>query len=198
MPCAPTGERHMAAAGGLEQLSLARAQAGELEAFRQLVRAHQGAVYSLALRLLGVREDAQELSQDVFLLLHRHLPAIVSVPHLRFWLRRTACHRAIDRLRQRRSRLVALPLDAAAEIEAPALDGDLLLERRLRQLVAQLPAMPRAVLLLRYQEDMDPLQIARALELPLNTVKSHLRRSLALLRRHGGELNPADSAKVDT
>ncbi|MGH8205504.1 MAG: RNA polymerase sigma factor [Steroidobacteraceae bacterium] len=174
----------------MEQEVLTGAQAGETDAFRRLVRAHQGAVYALALRMLGVREDAQELAQDVFVLLHRHLAAIVSVQHLRFWLRRTVCHRAIDRLR-RRPRHTALPLDAAAELEMPGQDDDPLVDRELRRLVAQLAPAPRAVLLLRYQEDLDPPEIARALGLSINTVKSHLRRSLALLRRRCGELRPA-------
>jgi len=173
--------------------ALARARSGETDAFRELVSAHQGSVYSLALRLLGVREDAQELAQDTFVLLHRHLGSIVSAAHLHFWLRRTVCHRAIDRLRRRRSALISLPLEAAAQIEAPACHDDPLRDRRLRQLIAQLAPVPRAVLLLRYQEDLDPPQIALALGLALNTVKSHLKRSLALLRRGCGELNPANT-----
>jgi RNA polymerase sigma-70 factor (ECF subfamily) len=169
-----------AAASALAERTLHRAQTGEMKAFRELVQAHQGSIYSLALRLLNRREDAQELAQDVFMLLHRHLADIVSAQHLRFWLRKTVCHRAIDRLR--RSRLAFLPLDAAADIEVPAREHDSLLEGRLGQLITRLPVVARAVLLLRYQEDLEPPEIARALGVPLNTVKSHLRRSLALLR----------------
>jgi RNA polymerase sigma-70 factor (ECF subfamily) len=174
----------------MEEDALRGAQAGETDAFRRLVHAHQGPVYALSLRMLGVREDAQELAQDVFVLLHRHLAGIVSAQHLRFWLRRTVCHRAIDRLR-RRPRHLALPLEAAAELEMPGQDDDPLLDRELRRLVAQLPPAPRAVVLLRYQEDLDPPEIAHALGLSINTVKSHLRRSLALLRRRCGDLRPA-------
>jgi RNA polymerase sigma-70 factor (ECF subfamily) len=172
-----------------EQSTLARAQAGEIAAFRELVCSHQAPIYSLAVRMLGVREDAQELAQDVFVLLYRHLPKIVSVPHLRAWLRKTVCHRAIDRLRAR-PRHIVLPLEAADEQEAPGSQADPILGRRLRQLIASLPPMPRAVVLLRYQEDLDPPEISEALGLPLNTVKSHLRRSLSLIRgccAHDGE-----------
>jgi RNA polymerase sigma-70 factor (ECF subfamily) len=49
-------------------------------------------------------------------------------------------------------------------------------------LISQLPPAPRAVVLLRYQEDLDPTEIAETLDMPLNTVKSHLRRSLEVLR----------------
>jgi RNA polymerase sigma-70 factor (ECF subfamily) len=48
--------------------------------------------------------------------------------------------------------------------------------------VATLPEKPRLVVTLRYQEDLDPTEIADLLGMPLNTVKSHLRRSLAILR----------------
>jgi RNA polymerase sigma-70 factor (ECF subfamily) len=48
--------------------------------------------------------------------------------------------------------------------------------------VAALPERPRLIVILRYQEDLEPAEIAEVLELPLNTVKSHLRRSLAILR----------------
>ena len=52
----------------------------------------------------------------------------------------------------------------------------------LRELVAALPENARVVMILRYQEDLDPMDIAQALDMPIATVKSHLQRSLALLR----------------
>jgi RNA polymerase sigma-70 factor (ECF subfamily) len=57
-----------------------------------------------------------------------------------------------------------------------------MLQETLRRLVASLPEAPRMVMVLRYQEDLDPLEIAETLSMPLGTVKSHLQRSLALLR----------------
>lgn len=175
------------------QGALARAQRGELGAFRELIHAHQDTVYTLALRMLKVPEDAEELAQDVFVAAHRHLGKIVSEAHFLFWLRRTVCHRAIDRLRRRQSHAV-LPLDTAADVPQADSVRDPLLERRLRDLVEQLPPMPRAVVLLKYQEDLDPSEIANILGMPLNTVKSHLKRSLASLRAACEELRPPNSA----
>jgi RNA polymerase sigma-70 factor, ECF subfamily len=57
-----------------------------------------------------------------------------------------------------------------------------LMTEALRRIVATLPEKPRLVVTLRYQEDLDPSEIADLLDMPLNTVKSHLRRSLAILR----------------
>lgn len=167
--------------------ALTRAQRGDLAAFRELIRAHQDTVYSLALRMLKVPEDAEELAQDVFVAAHRHLGKIVSDAHLLFWLRRTVCHRAIDRLRRRQSHVV-LPLDSVAEVPQADPARDPLLERLLRDLVLRLSPTARAVVLLRYQEDLDPSEIANILGMPINTVKSHLKRSLASLRAGCEEL----------
>ena len=57
-----------------------------------------------------------------------------------------------------------------------------MLAETLRRLVETLPEKARMVVVLRYQEDLEPAEIAKVLEMPVNTVKSHLRRSLALLR----------------
>jgi RNA polymerase sigma-70 factor, ECF subfamily len=167
--------------------ALARAQRGELGAFRELIRAYQDIVYSLALRMVKVREDAEDLAQEVFVSAHRHLGEIVSEAHFLFWLRRTVCHRGIDRLRRRWPH-PPVPLDAVAEPAAAQSDSDPLLERSLRDLIARLPPVARAVLLLRYQEDLDPPEIAQTLGMPLNTVKSHLKRSLSVLRRRCEQL----------
>jgi len=193
----PAAARSLTDPGGAPaaQSALVRAQRGELAAFRELIRTYQDTVYSMALRMLKVPEDAEELAQDVFICAHRHLGKIASEAHLLFWLRRTVCHRAIDRLRQRPTS-PPVPLDSAAEPATADSAADPLLERRLRDLVQRLPPVPRIVVLLRYQDDLDPPEIALTLGLPLNTVKSHLKRSLALLRRRYEELrqpNPREA-----
>ncbi|HEX7421532.1 MAG TPA: sigma-70 family RNA polymerase sigma factor, partial [Thermoanaerobaculia bacterium] len=60
-------------------------------------------------------------------------------------------------------------------------------DRRMRQLIAELPDMQRVIVTLRYQEDLDPSEICRIVEMPVNTVKSHLHRALQSLRRRLGE-----------
>jgi len=161
---------------------LARARAGDGLAFAEIVRRSQAGVFSLALRMLRNREQAEELAQDVFLQLHRSLGAIESADHLRFWLRRVVMHRAIDRVRQRAREPVS-PMDEAPEPASLDAPQDPILVRRLAAAVGALAPTARSVVLLRYQDDLDPTDIARVLDMPLNTVKSHLKRSLAALRR---------------
>jgi RNA polymerase sigma-70 factor (ECF subfamily) len=168
----------------------AAARAGDSSAFVRLVREHQARVFSLALRLTGRREDAEELAQDTFLGLHRQLCNLESAVHVRHWVCRTVTHRAIDLLRARARRPQAQATDHML-LEVPVEDssGDPLLHRTLRALLLRLPEVPRAVMVLRFQEDLDPLDIAATLDLPLNTVKSHLRRSLDWLRAQGLEMS---------
>ncbi len=170
--------------------TLSRALAGDTAAFGTLVRDQQRFVYSLALRMLADPQKAEDLAQEVFLRLYRNLPSVGSVAHLAFWLRKVTLNAAIDRLR-RDTRYEAVPLEEADGLPASdAADADPLLERRLRLLLQQLPPVPRAVLLLRYQEDFDPTEIARTMNMSINTVKSHLKRSLTMLRESIGETVP--------
>jgi RNA polymerase sigma-70 factor, ECF subfamily len=160
---------------------LMRARGGDGAAFADLVRRHQAMVFSLALRIVGNRAVAEELAQDVFLQLHRCLSTLESGAHVVHWLRRVVSHRAIDAARHDARRPQA-SLEAVAEPGAKSRDTDPLLAHRLRTLVAELPPAPRTVVTLRFQEDLDPSEIAQVLDMPINTVKSHLRRALVVLR----------------
>jgi len=158
-----------------------RAAQDQLPAFADIVREHQGMVFSLAWHFLHDRAVAEELAQEVFLELHRHLGTIESPSHLVFWLRKVTSRRCIDQTR-RRALWPKFRLDEVPEPLAQTRQADPMLSRALRRLVASLPEKARLVVILRYQEDLDPADIAQTLDMPLATVKSHLRRSLDLLR----------------
>lgn len=160
---------------------LTRARAGESSAFAALVRQYQRTVFSIALRMLSDRHRAEDLAQEVFLQLYRSLDSIESDSHLVFWLRKVTVNRSIDRIRQE-SRHDGEPLADAEVVAAATDDSDPLLQRRMAELVAQLPPAARAVVVLRYQEDLDPMEIASTLDMSINTVKSHLKRSLSSMR----------------
>ena len=151
-------------------------------AFESAVREYQGMVFSLALHFLRDRSAAEELAQEVFLELHRHWTEIRSVDHRLYWLRKVAIRRCIDQARRRKVRNQVSLEDAPEPFTwMPATDP--LLKRYIEQLLAKLAETPRMIVILRYQEGLDPSEIAELLEMPLATVKSHLQRSLALLRR---------------
>src|SRR5271166_1657849 len=72
--------------------------------FEQLVDTHQSMVYSLAWRMTGDRGLAEEIAQDVFLELDKHLGKLESADHACHWLRRVAMSRSADAMRRRRVR----------------------------------------------------------------------------------------------
>jgi RNA polymerase sigma-70 factor (ECF subfamily) len=160
---------------------LLQAQGGDAAAFAEVVRTHEAMVFSLARHFVRDRAAAEDLAQDVFLELYRNLARVESAAHLTFWLRRVTSHRCIDRLR-RQSLRPETTVDSVAEPSAPGVMPDILLEGRLRNLVDALPSHARLVVVLRYQEDLDPSEIAEMLGMSINTVKSHLRRAVERLR----------------
>ena len=156
------------------------ATTAHLPDFEQIVRRYQSMVFSICLHFLADRSAAEELAQDVFLQLYGSLSTLKSEDHVKFWLRKVTAYRCIDRQRRRTAPNVSL--DDAPEPAAPAYVADLFLEKKVHQFVATLAEKPRMVVILRYQEDMSPEEIAETLAMPVATVKSHLQRSLALLR----------------
>jgi len=150
--------------------------------FELLVDEHQSMVFSLALRMTGDYGLAEEIAQDVFLELDRHLSKIESPLHALLWLRRVTMSRSADALRRRRARGIDRWMEIDESHGAVGEERICPLGSRLEGLLATLPEPQRAALVLRYQEDLTPEEIARTLGAPLATVKSHLQRGLKLLR----------------
>ncbi len=139
-------------------------------------------VFSLAYHFLRDRAVAEELAQEVFLELYLHQKQIQSQDHLRYWLRKVISRRCIDQTRRLRFRQHVRLADVPEPFVWMPLT-DPMLTQHLGQLVGALTEVPRMIMILRYQEDLDPAEIAELLEMPVATVKSHLQRALALLRR---------------
>ena len=161
--------------------TLIRAVRGDQAAFTAIVRHHKSMVYSIAYHFLHESWQAEEVAQDVFLQLFQNLKKIESLAHLTFWLRRVTGHRCID-WNRRQSLRPRISLEELPEPMAPEERGDPLMARRVRQLVSNLPEKSRLIITLRYQEGLQLAEIAEVLGIPLNTVKSHLQRSLAKLQ----------------
>jgi RNA polymerase sigma-70 factor (ECF subfamily) len=152
-----------------------------LPTFADAVDKHKAMVYSIAWHFLHDRVAAEELAQDVFLQLHRNWSAMKSPEHIVFWLRRVASHRSIDAGRKNKSRRETSLNDLNEPTVFEQLH-DSFLSSYLNRMIASLPEKQRIVVVLRYQEDMEPDEIAKALEMNVATVKTQLARALELLR----------------
>ena len=161
---------------------LARLRAGDARAFEELVSAYQHRVFGVALRMLGARAEAEEIAQETFLRAHRALGEFRGDARLGTWLHAIASRLCLDRLASGPRRYERS--DDLALAQAPAGGADAVgalergeLEAALRDAVAALPEDRRIVVVLRDLEGLSYEEIAEALGLPLNTVRTRLHRA---------------------
>jgi RNA polymerase sigma-70 factor (sigma-E family) len=141
----------------------------------------------LAYLLTGDRELSEDLVQEAFIKVAGRLTALRQADSFRWYLRRTIVNLANSHLRHRRvERAYAKGLIGSAAgggVSGP----DMATKHAVREAIAQLPARQRAVVVLRYYEDLTDQQIASVLGWPLGSVKSALYRATAILREHLGQ-----------
>jgi RNA polymerase sigma-70 factor (ECF subfamily) len=168
-----------------EQQCVARALAGDLDAFEQLVAVYQRPVYSLAYRMLGDAGDAEDAAQETFLRAYSGLGAYEPRRRFASWLLSITAHWCIDRLRRRKG--IALEyLDDIAPLggldertEAAAIVRED--ERETQRWLGMLPAQYRLMIVLRYWHDLSYAEIADLTGLSLSTVRMRLCRARRLL-----------------
>lgn len=170
--------------------SVANPGAGTEIRFRELVNQHKSMVFSIAYRMLGDHGIAEEVAQDVFLELFRWLPRLESDAHITFWLRRTATHRATDAIRRRKLRPESTAEEWEESFDRAIFTGggrseqrSVQVSARLERALLTLPEQQRAAVILRYQEDLSPDEIAGVTGDTVAAVKSNLQRGMTLLRR---------------
>ena len=181
-----------------EAALVSRCLAGDEFASTELVEAHQRMVFQLAFHLLGDKEEAMDLSQDVFLTVFRMLDRFRGQSALRTWIYRIVVNQARNRQRwwRRRKQSAQVPLDehvsAHGDLSSP--NDDWGPERLLRQkeqadrvwqALRELPFDQRTALILREIDGLSYEEIGFSLDVAVGTVKSRLARPRQLLR---GEL----------
>ncbi|MFQ5854371.1 MAG: RNA polymerase sigma factor [Anaerolineae bacterium] len=167
---------------------------GDRLAFRKLVDRYTRSIYNLAHRFTADRAEAEDIVQETFLRVYRALPnSRLDLP-FRPWLFRIAVNLCRDWTKKRRpAPFSALEVgrDGISPYEEIPDDAPLPLDQieaeemksLLAQAVAELPDPYRLAVTLRYTEGLSYQEIADALDIPLNTVRTHLFRARRLLRQ---------------
>jgi RNA polymerase sigma-70 factor (ECF subfamily) len=159
-----------------------RAQAGDREAFDQLFRLLQEPLYRYIFSLVGARALAEDILQEVFILIYRKIRWLREPELLRPWVYRIATREAFRQLKRER-RWSDNTEDEAVLLDLPAPSRDALAPELIAQLVARVSPASRAVIVLHYLHDMSLAEIAEVMGVAVGTVKSRLAYGLDLMRR---------------
>lgn len=167
--------------------------AGDESALKFLIERYLRSVYNFAYRYMGTTDDADDVTQEAFLKAWKNLKRYRSEQSFKTWLFSIARNTAIDWLRKKKNvplsefetddgdnaliDALSDPLPLSPELMAQAED-----KKTLELVLPWLPRNYRAVLLLRYAEELTFVEIGRVLGKPLHTVKSQHRRALMRLR----------------
>ncbi len=173
---------------------VARATAGDHDAFAQLVTRWERPIYALAYRTLRREEEARDVVQDAFLRAYRGLKGFKGEAKFSSWLYRITLNLCRDWMRKERRAPVAQvpegidPLDLADQQAAPTESVEDLVARRemsaaVQLAMADLPEEQRMAIMLKEYHGLTFQEIAEMLDCPLSTVKTRLYQGLSVLRR---------------
>ncbi len=182
-----------------ERLLIRRLQQREERAFQEVVRLYQHKVFNLVFRMIGNREEAEDVAQEVFVTVFKSIDGFRGESKFSTWLYRIAANHCKNRLKYlgRRSYKATGDFDEAAERElqaaqpsatTPHIDGPekvlegLQLERMVQEGIAMLDEEHRILIVLRDVEDLSYQEICNITGLAEGTVKSRLHRARMSLK----------------
>ncbi len=175
-----------------EAEAIRRARGGDRSVFEYLYRSHSRRVYALCLRMVGNTTEAEDLTQEIFLLLLRKIHTFRGESAFSTWLHRLAVNLVLMRLRRKSPPMVSIGAtpDPDDETAAPGIDigtPDLLLEGSLDRInlarcIAQLPVGYRTIFVLHDIQGYDHNEIAQILGLSIGGSKSQLHKARKRLR----------------
>jgi RNA polymerase sigma-70 factor (ECF subfamily) len=176
---------------------------GDEVAFEALVRRHERRVFGLVLRMLGDREEAQDVAQEAFLSLHRHGHRFRREARFSTFVYRVAANAALNRRRslgRKRAREQALAQRQEAGIDLPAHPRDpedaaagSEIQVQVQEALLELPPDLRAAIVLYDIEGQSYGDISEALGIPEGTVKSRIHRARNTLRQRLADLARAST-----
>ncbi len=159
-----------------------RAQAGDREALDQLLRLLQEPLFRYIHSLVGAHALAEDILQEVFILIYRKLRWLREPELFRPWAYRIATREAFKHLKRER-RWSDKSVDESVLIDLPAPSRDEITPESVEQMAAQVSPASRAVIVLHYQHEMPLAEIADVMGVAIGTVKSRLAYGLDSLRK---------------
>ena len=169
-----------------EQELVNNVRQGSHDAFRVLVQTYMKQSYDVAFSIVGNHDDADDVTQEAFVRVHRSIASFRGDSGFGTWLFRIVTNCSLNRLKQRK-RTQRREVDlAVVDIEAASMNAGIVntedprihVERALHEL----PTLQRAVVMLRHMNGLSTRQVSRILDCSEGTVKTHLHRGLKKMR----------------
>ncbi len=164
-----------------EQALIKKVKKGDLDAYGPIIQDYQSSVFNVCCRILGNRQEAEDLTQEAFLRAYHQISRYDLNRPFGPWMRTLAANLCYNHLK--RARLNRVPLedekDTIKDDSKYGPEGALEINQEhqvLYQAIWKLPDTQRMVLELRHFQGLSYQEMAEALNLPLNTVRSHLYR----------------------
>ncbi|MCL6559746.1 MAG: RNA polymerase sigma factor [Firmicutes bacterium] len=189
-----------------DELIVYKAKNGDLQAYGALVERYQHKVYNLAVKMVSDREDARDLTQDIFMQIFQTLPRFRGDSSFSTWVYRVASNKCLDFARKKKSErekvnlstfdLENLPSDSRGSPEEHAIRDDE--NHRLKRALESLPKDYLIVIVLQHFQQMSYKEIAEVLDVPVKTVATRLYRAKSMLKERlmGGDAGAMPSGKA--
>ncbi len=167
--------------------------AGDTKAFAILVERYKDLVYTLAIRMLNNREEAEEVAQDTFIKIYKSLQSFKGNSKVSTWIYKVTYNTCLDRIKKNQRQMQEVAIDEFTEHQVKTLEDalDALEKKEFQQTVQeclqQLPSEDSFLLTLYYFEDLSLEEISKIVNKEANTVKVKLfrsRKKLASLLKH--------------
>jgi RNA polymerase sigma-70 factor, ECF subfamily len=171
---------------GTDDELVAHCLCGRREAFSELVLRHQKMVYSVARSMLGDAHRAEDVAQDAFLQAYQALSSYRAQGRFQAWLRTIVTRLCLNDRRDSHREVAWADLSDRPEVMADGPEsrlGEWEQRSAVHRAIAQLPSDYRAVIVLRYMEELSYEEIARHLGVPVSTIETRLHRAKKQLRQ---------------
>ncbi len=156
---------------------------GNTHAFSELVEAYKNLVYTLTYRMLGSREEAEEVSQDTFIKIFKSLPHFKGDSKLSTWIYKVAYNTCLDRIKQNKRNKTFVDIDHVKDVAFVSMNNalDKMLQEERKELIKRclnlLPSNDVGLLTLFYFEEQNLAEMEKTLDIPVSTIKVQLFRA---------------------
>ncbi len=166
-----------------DQYLIQQTKLGDTQAFGTLVERYKDYVFTIVVRVLKVREEAEEIAQDTFIKAFESLDSFRGESKFSSWLYSIAYRKALDRVRKNKRQQTTGLLEEITESDAGTIDNALQLmetkerKEKIRQCIMELPEIDATLITLYYFEDQSVKEIAQVTNLSEDNIKIKLYRS---------------------